>query len=131
MPQSYTTPPHEVEKEWHVYGVCWVIIHRTHAKKSYTTPHHTYSTVCQFIVQTVWPWTIMVNLYNDPCIIWGYETSTFIFCLNADNVVLCCAFCFALHRLMYLMFPVSLDFPFGLLLRYSLTFLYSTSIIEP
>ena len=34
MTQSYTTPRHEAEKEWHVYGVCWVIIHRTHVKKA-------------------------------------------------------------------------------------------------
>jgi hypothetical protein len=44
--------------------------------------------------------------------------------------ILCCVFvCFVLFRLVYLMLPVSLDCPFVIALRYSLTFvLYSILI---
>ena len=42
-------------------------------------------------------------------------------CLFATYFVFC--FCFIFHRLVYLMLPVSLDYPFMIALTYFLTFI--------
>ena len=77
-----------------------------------------------FRIKTMFGWSLPPVVCRMAHVL--FTLSVFVYVIGAQHI-LCCVFVFL--RLVYPMLPVSLDFPFWLPLRYSLTFICPVSCV--